>query len=750
MNTSETMIKTTGQILKDNICTLFNLFNVLIAMALAIAGAWTNMAFILVIAVNTLIGIIQELRARKLVSELTLLSAPEACIIRDGSVVHIPAEELQIGDLLQLKSGHQVCADAILEKGQVEVNESILTGESDAVLKQPGDSLLSGSFIVSGKCSASVIHIGSDNFAESIALEAKKIKQAHSELMLSMRKVTRFTGFLIVPLGILLLAQAFFLRNAALPDAIVSASAALLGMLPKGLVLLISISLAVGVSRLAKRSVLVQDLYSLETLAHVDTICLDKTGTLTEGNMQVEETLTLGNLPDVPLSDLLGSFFHFTDDNNATFQALYQYFGENTKYPPKEKIPFSSQRKWSAMTFDALGTILIGAPELFMNRGLPAAVEEKMRSGTRVLVIGWTGCFSKDHPFQQAIPLEAVFLSDPVRANAPSTLAAFKREGVSIKIISGDHPAVVSAAAKQAGLEEYDSYIDMSTIQTEEDLLSIADRYEIFGRVTPNQKKQLVQALQANGHSVAMAGDGVNDILAMREADCSITVEGASDAARQTAKIVLLDSDFSSLLHVLREGRRVVNNITKVASVFFIKTIYSILLSLFCVFTNTAFPFIPIQITLIDMAIEGYPAFFMSFEPDNRKVTGDFFSSVLRGALPNGLTIAVMVGFLLLGAPWLGIPASQISLFVYLVLGFVGMEGVFKACMPFNKLHLFLFVSMCAGFLTALFLFHTMLYLPPLGLDQLPLAAILIVVSIAMERFLHQTINQSHSFHGIF
>lgn len=737
MNKRETMIKPVRQILKDNICTLFNLFNAVIAFFLALAGAWTNLFFILIIALNTVLGIIQELRAKKLVEKLTILSAPRVRVVRNGEADTISVEEIQKGDLLLLESGNQICADAVVQSGEAEVNESILTGESEAVLKRKGDSLLSGSFVISGKCSAEVIHTGSENFAQQLTTEARKISPSRSELMQSMKKVTWFTGFLIVPLGILLFVQAYFFRSAGFDSAVVSTAAGLLGMLPKGLVLLISISLAVGVSRLAKKKVLVQDLFSLETLAHADTICLDKTGTLTEGNMRVKGTLTLGEVKGLPLAELLGSFVHFSDDNNATFQALRRYFKENDSYPPAEKIPFSSQRKWSAMVFPSFGALLIGAPERFTKEALPAPVMEEMGKGTRVLLIGWTDQFTPENPFSQVVLLKAVFLSDPVRANAASTFAAFRREGVDVKVISGDHPAVVSAAARQAGLKGFDSYIDMSSLPPKADLHAISEDYTIFGRATPHQKRDLVRALQEQGRSVAMAGDGVNDILAMREADCSISMEGSSDAARQAAKIVLLNSDFSSLLQVLAEGRRVVNNITKVAGVFFIKTIYSVLLSLLCAAGNMPFPFIPIQITLIDMTIEGYPAFFMSFESDNRKITGAFLPQVLQRAMPNALATVGMVGMILLLSAPLGITPAQASLLAYMIVGVLGMEGVFKACIPFNKLHGFLFCSMLAGFFTALFLFHSLLRLPLPDPGLIPLFIALSAMSVAAERIFH-------------
>ena len=727
--------KSTGQIFRENICTLFNLFNVLIAVALALVGAWSNMVFILIIALNTAIGIVQELRAKKLVEKLSLLSAPSASVVRDGAVRSLPVESLVLDDVLVLDAGSQICADAVLLEGEIEANESLLTGESDPIGKRPGDHVLSGSFVVSGKCRAQVEHVGDENYATHLSQEVKKLKQVNSELLRSMRKVTRFTGFLIVPLGILLFLEAFFLRGGALDAAVVSTAAGLLGMLPKGLVLLISISLAVGVGRLAKQKILVQDLYALEMLAHVDTLCLDKTGTITQGRMQVESLCPLGAQPPVPFEELMGSFLHFSDDNNATFQAMAQYFSENRLHAPAQKVPFSSQRKWSAMTFAGLGTLVLGAPDRLTDRPLPPEAARAVRGGTRVLLAAWSAQpVAADAPLPPLTPLQAILLSDPIRENAAQTLHYFRKEGVDIKVISGDHPASVAAVAQRAGLPHAENFIDMSTVESDDALAVAAREYTVFGRVSPPQKKKLVQALQRQGRTVAMTGDGVNDILALREADCSIAVAEGSDAARQVSQLVLLNSDFSTLPNVLAEGRRVVNNITRVAGIFFVKTIYSIVLSLLCVLLNFPFPFLPIQITLIDLIIEGYPSFFMSFEPDGRKVRGTFLRSVLRRAGPNALSVAVMVLFTLAAGPLLGLPAGQAQAAAYLLVGVLGIAAVCKACFPFNRLRGFLFATTAVGYFAAAALFHGILQLPLLTAASLPVFLGLAAAGIALER----------------
>lgn len=739
----EPISRTTGQIVKDNVCTLFNLFNLLIALALAAVQAWSNLFFMAIIILNTAIGIFQEIKAKKLVDKLSLLSLPKAEVVRGGRAMAIPVEELVLDDVLLLESGRQVCADAILLEGEVEVNESLLTGESDPVGKQAGDLLLSGSFVVSGKCRARVEHVGSANYATKIAEEARAHRKVHSELLSSMRKVTRFTGYFILPLGILLFIQAYFLRGDLLSESVIGTAAGLLGMLPKGLVLLISIALAAGVISLAKKDVLVQELYALETLAHVDVLCLDKTGTITEGRMQVEEEISLNGQPEEEFQALMGSFLAHTDDNNATFQALSAFYKKSDALAPASKVAFSSQRKWSAMSFQNGQTLVLGAPErLCPENALPSKVQEQVERGSRVILAGLAqGPVGAELPLPAIQPLRAIVIADAVRPNAAQTLEYFKKEGVAIKVISGDNPKTVSAIAAAAGLEGAERYLDLSQLKTQEELEAAAEQYTVFGRVSPHQKKQLVQALQKAGHQVAMTGDGVNDILALREADCSIAIGEGSDAARQVSQLVLLDSDFASLPDVLAEGRRVVNNITRVASIFFVKTIYSAILSVICILANTPFPFVPIQITLIDLAIEGYPTLFMSFEPDGRKVTSRFLPSVMRRALPNALTIVADVLLVWALAPVLGIPEAQGEAIMYLLVGLMGVAAVFKSCWPFNKLRAFLFTTMTLGFYAAVFLFRDLLHVSLPSMSQLPFLLALAAGSLVLERLLALLVN---------
>lgn len=729
----EPSTKSKKDILKDNICTRFNLYNLLIALALAFVGAWSNMAFFLIIVLNAFIGIMQELRAKKLIEELSILSAPQVKVIRDGQLQEIETGGLVLDDIMVLESGMQICADAMVKKGRIEVNEALLTGESDPILKETGDILLSGSSVVSGQCLAGVIHVGEANYVAGITKEAGKFKKIHSELLDSMRRVTRFTGYLIPPLGVILFIQAFFMRESGAALSVTTTAAALLGMLPKGLVLLISVSLAAGAAALSKKKVLVQELFALETLAHVDILCLDKTGTITQGKMQVMYIKELEKA-EQPLMDLLGAFVAASDDNNATFQSLKEYVPPCHLESVIEKIPFSSERKWSAVTFETLGTLVVGAPER-MTKEVSGEVKSEMEHGNRVLLVGITGeTVGIKAPLPRLKIIGMICVTDPIRENAVETLDYFKKEGIKIKVISGDNPVTVAAVAEKAGILETGAYIDMSELSGEEEIAAAAGTYSIFGRVSPIQKKQLVQALKKQGHTVAMTGDGVNDLMALKESDLSIAIGDGSDAARQVSRLVLMNSDFGVLPDVMKEGRRVVNNVTRTAGIFFVKTIYSILLSIVCVLGNLAFPFVPIQITLIDLAIEGYPSFIMSFQPDNKKAPKHFLKEVLSRALPNALAIVMCFLIIRLSAPVFGMTDGQEAVLQYLTVGTVGIAAVFKACLPFDMVRTFVFGTMTVGYYGAVLIFHKILKAELPELKTWALWLLMAVISVFLER----------------
>ena len=710
--------RTNWEIIRDNVCTLFNLFNLLIAIALIAVKAYTNLAYMLIIIINIVIGIAQEIHARNLVQKLSVLKVSKALVVRNGKEKEINIDEIVLDDIIILDAGRQICADSIVEEGEVEVNESLLTGESDTILKQKGDKLLSGSYVVSGKCYSKVEKVGKDNFAAQITSETKKYKRAESELVNSMKKVTHFTSFVIIPVGLILFIQAYFFRNVDITNSVVSTAAALLGMLPKGLMLLITISLATGVIKLAKKRVLVQDLYSVETLAHIDTLCLDKTGTITEGRMKVD-SVNVYNEKCMPrsLQKMMTAFVNEMTDNNATFMALKDYYKGDEKFEVADRMAFSSERKWSSISFKNEGSIVLGAPERLIeksNMQMPEEIISAQKAGKRMLFIAYTNKVVSDENLPNLEIVAAITLDDPLRKNAKEMLGFFKRQNVDIKIISGDNPLTVSSIAKKAGLESYDSYIDLSSISSDDEIPALVDKYSVFARVMPHQKSIIVKALQEKGHSVAMTGDGVNDVIALKQADCSITLPEASDIARQVSQIVLLNSDFSVLKDVLMEGRRVVNNITNVARIFFIKTIYSMLLSLFNIITNTAFPFIPIQITLIDLVIEGYTSFFLSFKENSKPIKGTFLRTVIKNALPYALAIIVSIVFLTFTRQGLNLSAEEAETAMYLAIGGISVFAVIEACRPFTKISTFLCTTTALGYLFAVFLFKNLLHLTPI------------------------------------
>lgn len=701
--------KSTAAIIKDNLLTLFNFLNLLIGVFLFAVGAYSNMFYLAIIFVNITIGISQELHARNLVKKLSLVSPQTVRVIRDGQIHEISAKELVLDDSVILGAGDQIPADMTVLSGLVEVNEAMLTGEADLVVKEAGASLLSGSFIVSGEVTGKVIHVGAENYAAKLSNEAKVHKPIRSELLASIRSVSKFTSYVIVPLGVILFFQAFMMRDAGIKESVVVSAAALLGMLPKGLVLLISIALTTGVIKLAKKRILVQDMYAVETLAHVDTLCLDKTGTLTEGHMVLESIVPLQADSDPNM--LLGNYLAASTDNNLTMQALRQGCPELTDHQPIEVAAFSSQRKWGAVAFEHLGNVYLGAPEKVAGSAALPQVKEAQEAGLRVLILAVEtdpkAPASFDPSNAQAVAV--LILSDIIRQNAEETLAYLADQGIDLKVISGDNPIAVAAIAHRAGLANADQAIDLSTLTTEAEVREAATRYTVFGRVTPEQKKLLVQELKANQRTVAMTGDGVNDVLALREADVSIAMAAGDSAARQIANFVLLDSDFTTLPDVLFEGRRVVNNVTKASGIFFIKTIYSFLLSLVCILTSSAFPFLPIQITLIDLAIEGYPSFFLSFEENKAPIKGRYLPTVLLNALPNSLLVLVnyfAIRFLQTDYGWSQFDTT--TLLYYLLIG-ISCIAVIRACLPLNPLRLFLAITTTVGIYVAAMLFHGLL-----------------------------------------
>lgn len=724
--------KTIPQILKDNICTVFNLLNLIIAVMLAYVGAFKNLLFITIVMTNTIVGIVQEIKAKKQIEKLTLLSRPHATLLKDELEEVVVPEKIKTGDIMLLSAGDSVCTDCTVVKGLIEVDESIVTGESEPVTHHPGDTILAGCSIISGKASARALCESSACFTSRMVDEVKKTDVTKSELISSMNKVTKLTGFIIVPLGILLFVQSFVIRHSILSEAVVATSAGLLGMLPKGLVLLISIGLATGVINLSRKHVLVRELNSIENLAHCNVLCLDKTGTLTEGSLKVENVLPKIN--DTEFTRLISTYLRYTDDNNSTFKAINHYFTPSSPYEISATTPFSSERKYSSVTLKDGRVIVLGAPEKLTDN-IPADVMKLMKKGKRVLYVGI--CTTPEIKPCNITVAGTIILSDVLRKNAGESVKYFKNQGVQIKVISGDNPAAASCIAGRCGIENSDNYIDVSGLDDKE-LEQAALKYTVFGRVTPEKKRTIVKSLQNNNNKVAMTGDGVNDLLALRQADCSIAMGNGSDAAKQTAELVLLDSDFGVLKDVISEGRRVINNMTKSAGVFFIKTIYSVLLCILCLFFNRDFPFIPIQITLIDAVIEAFPAFFMSFEKNDHKVEGTFLRNAVTGALPNSIAIFACCLVFLLISPALNINTLQCNLLMYLSVGFISLAGVARSCMPFNRLRLFLCLASIIMFTGAVFVMAPFLQLAAFTTNLLlPMAAVIIpgiIFSLVFKR----------------
>lgn len=734
-NYEENVAKSTKDIIFDNVMTLFNFLNFAIAVCLLFVGAYSNLAFLAIIIVNMSIGIFQEIHARNLVQKLSIVAKENVHVVRNGVQQEIDTKELVMEDIVIISAGEQVPSDMEVIDGKVEANEALLTGESDLIEKEIGDTLLSGSFIVSGQAYARVIHVGAENYAVKITQEAKVHKPIQSELVNSIRKVSKFTSWVIIPLGIILFVEAFWLRDAGIKTSVVASAAALLGMLPKGLVLLISIALTTGVIKLAKKRILVQDMYSIETLAHVDTLCLDKTGTITEGKMKVQKAIILHDKYEELFPQIIGSYLSESTDNNITMQAIRDHYEVSNRFGAKEVLAFSSERKWGAIEFPEIGTVYLGAPERLVDDSrLPEAVFTAQENGYRILMLA----IAEQQPLNETKmpylePLAILEIDDPIRQNAKETLAYLKEEGIDLKVISGDNPVTVSNIARRAGLPGYESYIDLSTKTTEAEVREAVQQYTVFGRVSPQQKRTIVRELKDTEHVVAMTGDGVNDVLALREADCSIAMAEGDGATRQISNLVLLDSDFTTLPDVLFEGRRVVNNVTRVSSVFFIKTIYSFILSIICALTAIAFPFIPIQVTLIDLAIEGYPAFFLSFEGDKRKVVGKFLPTALKNASVNALlVVANIIAVYLIGQNQGFSSLDTTTLMYYLLVG-ISCMAVVRACLPLNPLRIFLVFSTIIGIYVAAMLFHNILEIGFLTSQTMGLFFIMMAINIVVR-----------------
>lgn len=711
--TAQGSTKTVPRIVFSNIFTFFNLLNIGLASWLISVGAYKDIFFMVIVTANTVIGIIQEIKAKNTIDKLSLLSAPVGTVIRDGEEQDIAIDEIVLNDMIKLSIGRQITADCIVRDGTIEVDESLLTGESDAIVKNVGDTLYSGSFVVSGACLAEAVKVGNDAYVENITKQAKKYRKPKSDLMRSLKYIIGFVGIFIIPAGIAL----FFtqvdpktlntITRIEYSLAVRQTAGAMIGMIPSGLFLLTSIALAVGVLRLAQNNTLVQELYCIEMLARIDTLCLDKTGTITDGSMSVRSILELDKDVKVSPKRIIPQMMAIFDSQNQTSQALIDKLGVATKpTPPVEVINFSSKRKYSAIQFEKLGTFAIGAPEFVLSKddyaNIKYEVDRYAEQGLRVLVYA----YSKKPIEKQEIPSDMkahslILIEDTIRPDAILTIEYFKTHGVDVKVISGDNPVAVAHIAQRAGIENAEKYISLEGMSDREVALS-ATQYQVFGRVSPQQKKILIQTLKSAGRTVAMTGDGVNDILALREADTSIAMASGSEAARNVSHLVLLDSNFSSMPKVVNEGRRVINNVQKVATLFLTKTLFSIFLVIISLSLKIAYPITPSQLFIIDFFVIGIPAFILSIQPNLDIVKGKFLANVMKKALPGALVVALQTLIVIYLRPILDINAQQASTLIVISATFTAMVVLHKVLTPFNTLRRLLFFIMFTVFVLAI------------------------------------------------
>lgn len=709
--------KTTKEIVISNVFTYFNLIFLVITILLIMVGSFRNLTFLPIIIGNTVIGIVQEIRAKKTLEKMSLLNAPHADVIRNGSVKQISTEELVKDDVILLTAGKQICADAVVISGNIQVNESLLTGEADEVEKTEGSTLMSGSFVVSGECYARLEKVGNESYISKLSLEAKSMgDKEQSEMIRSINLIVKWVGIVIIPIGLILFWQSHFVNGESITKSVTSTVAAIIGMIPEGLYLLTTVALALSTMKLARKKVLLHDMKSIETLARVDVLCVDKTGTITEPDMKLKDIFLCKNsgadgtqtaLTLDELKSLILDYANASVDNNATMLALKAYAADdltnNTSALHRTALSqqaFSSSLKYGSVTFSD-GTYLLGAPEFIMHEDF-ARIEEEIipyaDKGDRVLLFARYDGENVENGINGSVtPLGFVALANPIRENAVKTFEYFKSQGVAIKVISGDNPRTVSRIAIQAGIESAESFVDAATLDTEDKIADAVNKYTVFGRVTPKQKKQLVKALQAKGHTVAMTGDGVNDILAMKDADCSVAMASGSEAAAQAAQVVLLDSDFAHMPDVVYEGRRVVNNIQRSASLFLVKNIFSLLLSLFSVILMVTYPLEPAQVSLISMFTIGVPGFLLALEPNKDRIKGHFITNVMLKALPGGLTDVIAVGALVVCGEVFCISDASIGTIATLVLSVVGFMILFKISEPLNGMKYAVIIGNIAG-----------------------------------------------------
>ena len=741
------------QIVRENTLTLFNAINAILAVFVLITGSYKNMLFMVVIVCNTLIGIVQEIRSKRITDRLSIVASSKASVLRDGALVELPLDALVRDDIIELGRGDQIPADSVVVKGSCDVNESLLTGESTLVKKRPGDELMSGSYLNAGTVRARVVHVGAENYAAKISAEAKQHKAVNSEIMNSLNSIIKFVSFIILPLGALLFARQHFLTGTETNEAILSTVSALVGMIPEGLILLTSTVLAVAVVRLAKSRVLVQQLYCIETLARVDTLCLDKTGTITTGKMEVAAVCPVPGVPQTMVDMAFASIARADEDPNETAQAIVEHFAgaDAAVLHASRVVPFSSDKKWSGAVFDDGSAYVMGAGQFILGDALSAVADQQneLAADARVLLLAQVDGFDEEGDIVGAPkPLGFIAIHDQIRATAAQTIRYFKEQGVDLKVISGDDPRTVSGIAAKVGVPRAEDYVDAATLVTDDDIAAAIERYSVFGRVKPEQKKAFVVALQAKGHIVAMTGDGVNDTLALKQADCSVAMAAGSDAARNVAQLVLVDNDFAAMPKVVAEGRRSINNLQRSASLFLVKTLLSMTLAVVFVFLPWQYPFQPIQMTLISAFTIGLPSFVLALEPNKDRIKGRFLENVVVKSIP-GAICAVLTILIVnaVGYNVLRIDYEHVSTLCVLLTAWIGALLIIRLSVPFTPIRAALLVVVAGGTVLGATLLHSLFGIEPFTFGMTVLFAILALGTAVLFHVLYGAIEKWHARH---
>lgn len=742
--------KTVGQIIQTNIFTYFNLVFAILASFIIAVGSFRDLMFLPVVVINTLIGIVQEIRSKKTLDKLTVLSEPKADVIRGGRAISIPSNELVLDDVVIFSTGKQISADALILDGTVQVNEALITGEPDEISKSVGDELLSGSFVISGSCRARLQRVGADSFASRLTLEAKKSsKRRQSEMMKSLTRLVQVIGLILVPVGIILFCNQYIAQELDIRQSVVTTVAALVGMIPEGLYLLTSVALAVSVMRLAKKKTLVHELGCIETLARVNVLCVDKTGTITEPKMLVEDMVLLCedrfNASDVEM--ILSDHIFNLGSENETMKAISERFGIKSTRRAEKVTPFSSATKFSSAVYEEGETYILGAPEIILGSeygNYMDTIEPHSQAGYRVLLLSmYDGELSSGKPDgKNVLPIALVLLSNTIRENAPETFSFFAKQGVKIMVISGDNPITVSNIAKKAGIENAESYIDATTLTTDTKLKAAAKKYTVFGRVTPEQKRKLVRALRADGNTVAMTGDGVNDVLALKEADCSIAMASGSEVAAQVSHLVLLNSDFASMPSVVMEGRRVINNIQRSASLFLVKNIFSFTMALITMFSFLPYPVTPAQLSMVSSITIGIPSFFLALEPNIAIVKGHFLRNVLFRALPGGITDVILVLGAIAFTFSFDMEPGQMSTICAILLAVVGFVVLLRVCRPFTYLRRALCVFVAGALLFSILFLKGIFALEPMDIRSILVLAVLAFLSYPLMEVIYKLLDK--------